>query len=330
MKAPTKSKTSHLQSDQFDLIWSLLPHPTPEHVVRVFSRRGEERDGDHIRNVKELKKYAKIKKEHNVYLAPNPTTSTVGTRHSAKDVSHWSYFLIDMDPIEDKYDARAALDLALDQFGEWVGKNFHTRRPLIIDSGRGMQAWIRLDDVPFVDDANAATIYDRGTARRVNGYWLKKLEERLGTVHGCRIDTSVSDLPRVMRCPGTVNVKTGKMAFVDVASDAIYLGLAELMVNLAPRSISAEPPPVMELKPGQRWQKVFPHLTRSAQDYLLYGQAEPGRHKVMWHTIQKFHELGVTREEAQKAIRKANKLKGPKQELPEKDIQDRLKAVYEA
>lgn len=298
----------------------------------MFSRGGDERDGDFARSSAEIRTFARNYRTRNIYVAPNPTCSTVGSRHSASDVTHWSYFLIDMDPVEEEYNAMGALNEALLWLGEWMGIDFSRRQPIIIDSGRGMQAWIRLADT-LLDDQEGdfeSRRVDRMTARRVNGYWLKRLDERLGLIYGCRIDTSVSDLPRVMRCPGTFNVKTGRMASFIVHTDRVFTGLANRLITGTPRTAIENPEPTEGIAPGQAWQDVFVHLTRMAQVYLTQGQAEPGRHKVMWHTAKKLKEVGVTRKEALKALRWANALRGEDEELPLDQVKHALDTAYEA
>lgn len=339
-----KTRTlSPKQPSEFDKLWSVLPH-MPGSVVRLFTRKGDQRDGDFAGSVREIKNFADAHSDRNVYVAPNPTCATGGARHSAKDVTHWSYFLIDVDPVEEEARPLNALDAILLRFGEWVGRDFRSGQsgmPVIIDSGRGVQAWIRLCDIPLDDgfqqgrivgaaDAGGGStdVIHRATARRVNGYWLKKLDERFGVVHGCKIDTSVSDLPRVMRCPGTLNVKTGRMSRFIHVTDQRFSGLAQLMVTGTPEDALHDPVPTEGIEPGQPWQMVFQHLTRSAQSYLTQGQAEPGRHKVMWHTAQKLKELGVSRSEARKALKHANGLAGPSEELPGDQVKHALDTAY--
>jgi len=149
-----------------------------------------------------------------------------------------------------------------------------------------VQAWIRLEDLILTDEPSDIVkqfdAYDmipmgRSVARRVNSYWLRCLDEKLGVSHGCRIDTSVSDLPRVMRCPGTINQKTKREARFIHETNRVFVGLAKRLVDLTPARLFTDPPESPEGVPaGQPWQMVFPHLTRTAQDYLLYGQCEPG------------------------------------------------------
>jgi len=339
----------------------MLPHPDGS-VVRLFARVRDQRDGDFVRSPSEIARFAETYADRNVYVAPNPTNYLGGSRHAARDVTHWSYFLLDMDPVcfcteeqkgkrkaqrcgtcRGKADPAAALGEALACFGKWVGLDFVNipdQRPIVIDSGRGCQAWIRLGDVLLRDDPGIAPlgrivdlsgwldeVVSRSTVRRTHSHWLKRLDAALGVRYGCRLDTSVSDLPRVMRCPGTINVKTGRMAKFIVATHRKFPGLARTLVEGTPVSVFIEPE-VGEVAPGQPWQMVFSHLTRSAQDYLLYGQEEPGRHKVMWHTARKFQEVGVTRPEARRALIWANALKGEEEELPTDQVEHALNTAY--
>lgn len=314
-------------SDAFDVLWSLLPHPSGS-VVRLFTRVGDARDGDFAQSAAEIRAFAKANQGSNVYVAPNPTNSTIGARHTTAEVTHWSFFLIDMDPVEDLSSPDAALDEALLWLGEWLGSDFKRRRPIIIDSGRGMQAWIRLDDVPLHDFDAPEGAVTRSIARRANGYWLKKLDERLGVSNGCRIDTSVSDLPRVMRCPGTINMKTGRQARFVEWPDTVFGGLATRLVVGTPKRFLVDPEPPVGIAAGLPWQEVFTHLTRTAQMYLSTGQEEPGRHKVLWHTAKKFQELGVSKDEARRALRWANRLKGKEAKLPLEQVEHALSTAY--
>jgi hypothetical protein len=309
------------EKSEIERCWSLLPHP-PGTVVRCFARNRDtgELDGDFARNAGEMYHFASVNVDKQVYVCPNPCREgAAGMRHRATDVTHWSYLLIDMDPIADTYEPGAALLEALLWLGEWTGKDFGRRPPLTIDSGRGQQAWVRLQDV----ELHTGLVDGRKIARKVNGYWLGRLAERLGMCHGCKVDTSTSDLPRPMRMPGTYNQKTKRMARVLIPSDTIYEGLASIMETGTPRKVLIEPD-VVPLAEGTPWQKTMHKLTLSARTYLKEGKEEPGRHKVCFHTAKKLMELGVSRAEARKALRQANKLRGTSQELSPEEIEHAL------
>jgi hypothetical protein len=276
--------------------------------------------------------FAEVNADKQVYVCPNPCRKgTAGLRHTAHDVTNWSYLLIDMDPIEDTFDPAAALDAALVVLGAWVTLDFTRQRPLIIDSGRGRQAWVRLEDWKLADDKLDVEAHRNGgpvcigrkIARKVNGYWLKKLTDHLGMCYGCKVDTSTSDLPRPMRMPGTFNQKTGRMARIVEPSAVVFGGLATLLTVGTPDEVKIEPD-VVPIKAGLPWQMAMHRLTLTAKNYLKEGQDEPGRHKVMWHTARKLHELGVSRAEARKALTQANKLRGEDMELGSEEIEHAL------
>jgi hypothetical protein len=194
-----------------------------------------------------------------------------------------------------------------------------------------VQLWYRLPDI-FLSVGVAEGILLDGkihpkTARKINGYWLNQLDKRVGLTNGCRIDTSVSDLPRVMRCPGTYNVKTGKMARVLEAPSHVFRDLPSALLKPIPHSALIDPVRKSGA-PGQTWQKVFHRLTLMAQQYLLEGREEPGRHKVMWHTAKKLAEVGCTVEEARKALTRANSLRGDDQQLSTEEVEHALKTGY--
>jgi len=131
----------------------------------------------------------------------------------------------------------------------------------------------------------------------------------------------------MMRCPGTPNIKTGRIASFTCAALQVQHGLAEFLVEKTPPNVFMEPD-VGELPPGTPWQTVYTKLTRKAQDYLMKGKEDPGRHETMWHTCQKLKEVGIDKDEARKAIQRANSLLGPDMELPQEQIETDLTQVY--
>lgn len=324
--------------DEIKRLWELLPHPTMFNpTVRWFAKGGNIKWGGHADSAAELLNAARNCPDMNFYVAPNPVSSRTGVRHNAKDVTHWSWFLLDVDPVvKEDYNPHLAMGDALMWLDEWLGRKLS---PVVIDSGRGMQAWIRLEDILFDDldpctSINGIYYYNgqpismrRRIARLTMRHWLDKLDKKIGEVGGCRIDTTCSDLPRVMRCPGTMNVKTGRRASILSGQQFIHGGLATLLVTgVPPEKFRVDPVP--SLPAGSEWQDVFVHLTVKAQSYLTRGKVDPGRHETMWHTARNLAERGLTRDATRRALQWANSRQGPDKELTIADIDHALDTAF--
>lgn len=323
---------SNFDESPFHEIWPLLPRPDSATVLRWFARKGKEMVGDYAVTPDELASAARQYQHLNFYIMPNPTNDRCGTRVSAKEITHWSWFLLDIDPVAETYDAPAALEEALTWMSDWWGKDLTRRRPLIIDSGRGMQAWVRLSDLRC-DDAAAIdeSVEQSGRVRRkvatyAMSYWLRQLGDKLGECHGCRVDTSCSDLPRVMRCPGTYNQKTGRMASLSNGSTETYAGIAGLMVLGTPKQLldRAE----ATLPPGVPWQIVFPLLNVSAKRYISEGQPEPGRHKAAFAAARAMFDVGLEEPQVLVALQRGNS-KSP-EPLPTSEVERVVKSALRA
>lgn len=311
------------RTSQLMKLWEWLPRPTEEHVVRLFARDANGGViGDYARSPRELVRFVEsLDGKYNIYVGLNPTTSTVGTRHSASDVTHWSFFPVDVDPTEPNPDPAGAAEEAKKLMREYFGIS---HEPIVIDSGRGRQLWYRLSD--YILDENST--FKRGVCRRAMQHWLRRLSENVAYGDsGCRIDTSVSDLPRVMRCPGTVNLKTGKRGSIVTDYTEAFCALGEDMIRLAPKN-TFDTSRVVVVDSSSPWQVAFPHLTRRAQDYLTSGKEEPGRHATMWHTVKKLYEVGVSEDAARAAIEHANMVLGHSQALPDREIDRTITTIY--
>jgi hypothetical protein len=122
-----------------------------------------------------------------------------------------------------------------------------------------------------------------------------------------------------MRCPGTPNIKTGRIAEIVVPSREIMRGLASRLVVGTPPAVFNEPEPG-SYPPGTPWQTAFVELTRKAQVYLTDGWVEPGRHERAWHTAKVLFEKGIERAQVEAAIRYGNSLKGAENALSEEEL----------
>lgn len=318
-----------MNEQESELLWGLLPHPSPRHVIRVFARDSRRLVGDFVRNERELRRFTNSTRGLSTYLAGNPTTSRSGVRHTAADVTHWSFFFVDIDPVEEEYYPNEALEVVLQHIGAYSGHNLLENKPTIIDSGRGVQLWLRTDDREL--DENGDRPFEgpvsRQIARRTMSYWLKKIANRVGSVGGCKIDTSCSDLPRVMRMPYTINQKTGREGSIIHIQERAYPWLIPFLIAGTPKEVLYQPETTVVVA-GKSWQEVFPRLTKSAQEYLMYGKEEPGRHQVVWHVARSLSEHGVSRDQAAKAIYRANKLRGPDSELSNGEVEHCLDTAY--
>jgi hypothetical protein len=305
-------------TDQYAELWDLLPHPEGS-TVRWFAKGDATQTGGYADTLAELVSAIAWTPKMNFYVAPNPTDVRHGTRHSTADVTHWSWFFVDIDPVG----LNPVPELAAMQALALLSSYWKTLlAPTVIDSGRGIQMWFRLQDEPLDDQK-------RRDVRVAQRYWLDRLSMDLGEYYGCRVDTTTSDLPRLMRCPGTVNMKTGRRTFIrDHGSPHLYLG--GTIMGIDPKyfqQVTAPMPEDVHLV-GKPWQLAIPHLTIKAQSYLLTGAVEPGRHSVMWHTARCLAERGITIEQTRAALTWANGRRGEENELTPKDIEHALDTAY--
>ena len=311
-------------------LWDLLPKP--DGIVRWFARNRDSSEiaGDFATSPKSLAVAARSYKHLNFYVQPNPTAQRTKMRSSAEDVSHWSYLFIDIDPVKQPgvvAEPFLALGWVLSVLGFWKGIDV---KPLIIDSGRGAQAWVRLGDTPML------TKHDRHVARVAANHILHRLDasvvyegsmrgQKIPGLHGCRVDVSCSDLPRLMRCPGTTNVYTGNTTHL-VAPGVAHVGLAELLAADVPPSEFVER--VVPIRPGRKWQHVVNRLTFTAAMFLKWGTEEPGRHKTMSATLKSLKDNGVAAEQAFEALCHGNEKTTPA--LNHKELQRMVDAEYKA
>lgn len=331
-------------TNPFEGLWSILPHP-PGSVVRYSAILGRENyAGDYASTWQDLELAAQAweKDDHNFFVQMNPTTERALPRPSAKHISHWSWFLLDADPVAELFDPLAALTDYLARISLLTRVEL---KPTIIHSGRGAQAWIRLNDIPLdgkdftvteVHDARGQEIPEdrrqvetlpaRQLARRVMGWWLQSLVEDLGELHGCVLDTSVSDLPRVMRCPGTVNQKTGRRAYVVELGGHIHADLHSKLIRQVPFAAYAETDDTV-LPEGTPWQMVKTAMTKTAVRFIDRGQGEPGRHKSAVATAYSCREKGLPASEALKALRYGDRLCIPRP-LGEEELRRIVGNVY--
>jgi len=310
---------------EFERLWSLLPHP-PGSVVRYMARRkdgpGERVVGDFADTWEDLEHAARAweKDGFDFYVQLNPTPERARPRCRARDITHWCWLLLDIDPKFPHADPFGALDAYLAALSRVTGQ---TIRPLVLDSGRGAQAWVRMDDTSLelpwliterydergvpVRGPRERVVAGRTVARRVMGFWLRRLLEDVGVVSGCALDTACSDLPRVMRCPDTVNSKTGRRARIIEPGAGAHPNLVNLLLAQVPFSEFSPPPPSESgLIEGRTWPDVLVTMSRTARDFIRGGAEEPGRHKAAVATARSLKEQGLTPAACRQALDRGN------------------------
>jgi len=133
----------------------------------------------------------------NVYLALNAISGALAgstRRAKASDVPRHETLLLDVDPDRDDLPQRRALLAAIGMLPRLLELSRDGERPLLVDSGRGAQVWLRTAAEP------------RQAWEQIRAEFAQLLSR-----YECRLD-STSDAVRLARVPGSVNLKTGRVA----------------------------------------------------------------------------------------------------------------------
>lgn len=322
---------------EVEQIFNLFSHWPEGSIVRFFARNPTTQDvfGASASSARWLCDYANWADEmgFNSYIQVNPTNKQEGTRCRAEDISHWCWFLLDIDPVLPYADPMEALAKAESLLKAQFGLTKLSR--VIIDSGRGVQAWYPLGPIPTNDVFRAHTdplprlfeledvpsvvkeMLVGEAASRAMSYWLGWLNERMGgTYSGCNIDTSVSDLPRVMRLPFTINQKTGRRSSILECSSGVNVSLAEKLLTYAPYSLWKSKP-ILNISFSD-WASFIPYMTRGGRIFVTEGSTEPGRHRAAASALLSLLELGCSKNQIKAALYFGGKLCTPV--LPDSEI----------
>jgi hypothetical protein len=212
-----------------------------------------------------------------LYVHINPTDMRrASPKASAREVTHLTNILLDIDLVSLDADPDAALDCALTEL-DLLAKGSRSATTLV-HSGRGRQAWVSFHPLELslpslrheVERATSALFRQLPT-----GQW------------GCRIDYSCSDVSRVARLPGSINQKTQTPAFV--LSKGSTLCDPSLLLRFDPG-----PPPAVELPPSPRaLGYVLPYVTARAARFFTSGVESPGRHAAAFAAAASLAELNI-------------------------------------
>lgn len=275
----------------------------------------------------------------NSYVMMNPTPLLMPKKASAIHISHWSWFLVDIDPTHGPFEADSAVEWVISWLQNYLGMPKLYYR--LIDSGRGRQLWFPLDPIDLNTTIAVRTVAlprdfeldsvgegvrelsYREVAPRTMGYWLDMMKQRMEMVSqgkwGCTIDTSVSDLPRVMRMPFTKNYKTGREASILPSVYGVNKTLAHKLVSYTPHNLWKEPerPEGLDATEDTPWQRFIPFLTVGARIFITEGASEGGRHRQATAALLSLKELGCGKQQTLDALLFGAELCSPKLETRE-------------
>jgi hypothetical protein len=258
---------------QLELIWPIIE---VDGQVAYFGRRednrvtgGWARDPEHLTTIATNLERAGF----NVYTHLNRSEHKRSVKGSTRHITEWRHLFIDVDPVGDPSQIGDVMARALCELP--------ARGSTIIDSGRGMQAWVRMIEMPTPDAESRARV------ERSMSALLRKVAT-VADLPGCKVDSGCSDLARVARLPGTINTKTGRMAQLH----------ARYSSRVHPEWVLAhdpgQPEPIAtKLTNPCRFLEVWPHLTLTAETFMFDGMVEPGRHNAAIATVRNLRELGV-------------------------------------
>jgi hypothetical protein len=302
-----------MKLEQAQRVWNMAHRPWPDgSVFRYFAR--SRRNGDTLGMVIDSPEMlASIctlqdKSKRDSYWQVNPTFKRDGSRCSTEDIEAWSFLLFDADPVDATGGTfEDALNVALEaklELQDIVGGNVYDYH--LIDSGRGCQIWIDVgrNNVPMHE------------APLVMSHWLPIISKRVSTekVH---LDTSVSDLPRVMRMPFTINQKTGRRAKILEESWVGYPWVAQALHEKMDKVDFSRPEAALAIR---SWPKLLPILTVAARVWLTEGGDYGGRHKGAYAALASLLEQGATEQAVRNALRYGALLCDPPLEQEEVDI----------
>jgi hypothetical protein len=226
----------------------------------------------------------------NLYLNANATLPTSKIKLSRSDVIRWRYLVVDLDPVADSPVAPPESYLP---------------EGVRVFSGRGYQFWVPIR-LPIVAsfgitdspagaplrascgafDTAVALLYERG----MSGYL-----HTLAPPDGYLVDTTCSDLARVVRCPGSINQKTGMRATIERFPDIGKPLYAQAVMDCA-RYVPE--PPAAVCTELTSLNAALPHLNVRTRTFILNGAGFPGRHTACFAAAKNLHELGIIRDRA--------------------------------
>jgi hypothetical protein len=279
---------------------------------KFFARRnGEPVIGCSVWSPEDLSQLTEWTDKHgySAYWQINPTRRSAGKRSRTADISHWTFLPLDIDPVSPTYYSLGCLYDIEDRLSVILGESFIPENRTLIDSGRGIQA---LYSFPARELDDALRVQVPQSMSRL----FSHVAQQVGDCTGCVLDTSCSDLPRVMRLPYTINPKTGLRAdFIQVSREHALPSPDVILETYPP----PEPKQIVKCE-GTHWVEFLPMATVAARRFIEGGTGSGSRHKAATATMLSLMELGCGPGQILSALRMGAVLCNPV--LPTREVED--------
>lgn len=227
----------------------------------------------------------------NIYVCLNPSSNLSSAKPSLETITKCSWMMLDFDPHPTLFRGISPSELykAIME-PECLPKFFGGTLPthLAIDSGRGLQLWIKLDNdrnYPL----NVCGRIVKGITTAIRGHLICDQ-----TIKGYILDDACAELSHLARLPGTINQKTKRVAHILKYHKEEPLSLDAMSIYAA---AAPEPPSISALPPtGSKWyhHAVFNGLTIYNRDFIRGGvdTAVESRHKRAYACAKQLFEVG--------------------------------------
>ena len=272
-----------------ETVWRLFVPPTPETRLAWGARLPRFIGGAVAEEVQWRNFAARYGHSNDCYFTPNPVVGEFYRRPSTEHVAFIRCVVIDLDPVQGSISTEPERSI-IEHAQDLLGLDLHPDR---IDSGRGRQLWLRFEPFPV------STQEEKQRWRGAVGTFLNRLDQNTGIVGGCRIDTSCCDLPRLVRLPGTINTKTGRVA------QFLEIGQSDPRVREAILSrfgMESTPQHGTRSNGGSDWRHNAHWLSGRAKWFIYHGVSEPGRHSAAFAAASSMKELGASLEATEAAV----------------------------
>jgi hypothetical protein len=238
-----------------------------------------------------------------IYVGMNPSTTWRKIKVSDADIAEVIGIVLDIDPLpsagKDFPPLHSTASLALSSIESVLGRLPHCA---VISTGRGLQVWLKVQFSIIESPSH------RSHWRYAIKQFVQQTSRHFHSPH-YTIDTSCTDLSRLVRAIGSINQRTHTRVvpiqfhlYPPIQPDT-FLSRYPLPKNPAP--------PTLPLHPISHWWKIFHLLTDTAQRYLTEGITEPGRHAAAYATAASLRDVGVERPLAERLVTTSASLCSP-------------------